>query len=270
MKKFFISFTITLFFVTNIYAKFSEIPKKIVFGVLEVGDKDEMTRRFKNIASHIKKSVGVDIKIYIARDAKSLIRGLKFGRINIAYLGPSTALKAMKKSNSKLLVIENSKSNGFFTYGYLITNSNSKINSFKEIRSLAILHKMSIAYEDFKHHTAKLNLKYKLEETKSFVISMDKLKNDIVDTVIVSSTMLDRHIIRKKRNRGDLKILWKTKKMPGFSIVASKKLPITMINSIKKALINYNDKTILDLMNLKGFSHIEEKKFINYFFIHRK
>ncbi len=239
------------------------VPKNgLRIGILEIEDKKEMTRNFKAIAKYIYHQHNIPILIYFAKDPTTLVRGLKFKRLDIAYLDVNGVVKALKEAKAKLLVIEETI-NGKRYYPYVITNRKSGIHLLQDIHTLGVSQKQSLDYKLYKRENSKLKLRYFAINIPSQTTAINRIVEMSIDGILVNENILRKY---RDKYQGVFKILWKSKKsLPNFALVTSSNVSDRLNKKLQNILINFNDEKVLKRMGIKKFvpiSNIEYKKLL--------
>lgn len=127
MKHFFL----TLFFIlmTTVTAN-----ADVTFGVIPLQDKDVMTKKFTALAQYLSKELGETVTLKIGNDYNEIESGLADGSIQIAYVGPSGAIKANKKNPAVIPLVKVVKSGSPFYKSYVIAKKDSPLSSPADLK----------------------------------------------------------------------------------------------------------------------------------------
>lgn len=255
---------ITLFMATALLvssaAAAKDWPKQITFGVIPVASSRNMSDSFGKLVSHLEKELGVKVKLQVAGDYAGVITGMQHNHIDIAYLGPKSYCEASVRANAEALAVEVGMNGVAGYHGYIITKAGSGLKNLDALKG------KKWAFTD-PHSTSgtlvptvyfnNINLDPETHFGKviysgSHEASILSIKSGKVDGASTNDLDFDRGL-GKHWTKDDFNIIWKSDLIPGSPIAASKSLPQSMRDAIKKALVGFKDKDGLDKLKISGY-----------------
>jgi len=106
----------------------------IVFGVVPLEDKDVMTQKFEALAQYLGSQLGEAVTLKIGNDYNEIESGLSKGTIQVAYVGPSGAVKVNQENSTVIPLVKVVKSGSPFYKSYVIAKKDSSLNSPADLK----------------------------------------------------------------------------------------------------------------------------------------
>jgi len=257
---------VLLFFITtfSIGAE-EEKPKKIVFGIIPLANSTQVKDTFGNLTNYLEKSLGIKVQLYIAGDYDAIVNGLKFKRIDFAYLGPKSYIKAADIAKAKAIVIEESKSSGLGYYSFILSKKGSEIKNLRNMKDkkFAFVSKGSTSGSlipmimFLKKNISPKKYFSQIIYTGSHENSIEAVDNGKVDVAVTNNVDFSRGGWKIK----DFNVIWKSSLIPGAPIAVREGLNKTLIRLLIKTLLMYKDKKGLDALKIKSFKRIDDSNY---------
>jgi phosphonate transport system substrate-binding protein len=212
------------------------------------GDQETKLQPLKD---YLTKATGRSFKFYITKNYNEAVDAVVKGKVELAYLSSSTYIEAHNRdSNVEPLVAPINKLSGRPWYKSIIVVSKaSGINKLEELKGkrFAFVDKLSTsAYIVPRVHFMDMGIDpdrdfSQVEFSGSHAKSKAKLIAGEVDAI---ADDLNSYTEQQKQGTIDptqLKIIWESSPIPSSPIVASSKVPTTLKNTLKKALVDAPD-----------------------------
>lgn len=240
--------------------------KEIIFGINPALTPDNIKSMYYPIIDYVCKTLGYEARVLITIDYNSLADCLKDGIIDIGWFSPLAYVNA--KNKASVLPLVTPVVNDAASYlGYIITNSDSNINSLKDVEG------KSIAFVDPKSASGYAYPRIMLEKAGIDFSSLNKsflgTHSNVIDAVIsgdydVGATYSEAiDDARKHRlNIDKIRIVAKTKPIPKDCIAARSDISPKLKKDIVKIFVDYsNDKDSIKSTNIKGFVRAKDENY---------
>jgi len=213
------------------------IAQTLSFGAISTVDKSVMKKKLSPLIRYISQTISKDLKFETGFDYADTIEKFRDGTYDFGFIGPSPFVIATQKSKNRLKIIAglNNEHNGDFC-GAIIVRKNSMIHNLSDLKG-----------KTFAFGSPK--------STLSYFMPMDLLQKNSLDHKISHFVFLGKHdrvakyVIMGKYDAGSIKesvakkyskyvrIIQKTEGVPDFIIVASSKIPDSVVKKIQDALL---------------------------------
>ncbi|HID03494.1 MAG TPA: phosphonate ABC transporter substrate-binding protein, partial [Desulfobacterales bacterium] len=214
-------------------------PDQLTFGVIPVASSRNMSDSFGNLNDHLKKELGIDVKLQMAGDYAGVITGMQHNHIDIAYLGPKSYCEAAKRANAEALVVEVGQSGVAGYHGYILTKAGSGLKSIEDLKDkkwaftdphstsgtlVPTIHFNNINIDPEKYFN-------RVIYSGSHEASILSVKSGKVDGASTNDLDFDRGL-GTHWTKEDFNIIWKSDLIPGSPMAVRRDLPA----SLKKAI----------------------------------
>ena len=235
-------------------------PDQLTFGVIPVASSRNMSDSFGNLNDHLKKELGIDVKLQMAGDYAGVITGMQHNHIDIAYLGPKSYCEAAKRANAEALVVEVGQSGVAGYHGYILTKAGSGLKSIEDLKDkkwaftdphstsgtlVPTIHFNNINIDPEKYFN-------RVIYSGSHEASILSVKSGKVDGASTNDLDFDRGL-GTHWTKDDFNIIWKSDLIPGSPMAVRRDLPASLKKAIQNAFLSYNDKDGLEKLKISGF-----------------
>jgi len=94
----------------------------------------ELKKRYQPLADYLKGFLGREVVVRVGRDYDEHITHIGKDKVDIAYLGPATYVRMVKKYGKKPLLARLAVNGEPVFHGYLVTNPNSDVTDIQSLR----------------------------------------------------------------------------------------------------------------------------------------
>lgn len=239
----------------------------LVFGLLPTESSTNAERRWTPLLEHLETVTGRTVKPLKVVDYAALVEALRFGKADLAYLGPKAYVLARERAGVEPLAQE-VRMDGSASYHGLIVAKASH-----EATGLASLKGRTFAFVDPNSTSGYLvPLVHFIEELKvepeayfkevryagSHQAVLLQVRLGHVDAGATNDLDLARAIEGGDINAGELKTLWTSEPIPGSPIVARKGMHPELVTQLRTALVAYDDAEGLARMQNRGFDAVTD------------
>lgn len=216
----------------------------IVFGVIPLQDKDTMTQKFTPLAEYLSSKLGEPVTLQIGADYAEIESGLSDGSIQVAYVGPSGAVKMNQKNHAVFPLVKVVKKGSPFYKSYVIAKKDSPLNSPADLKG------KTFAFGDKSSTSSYLVPKFilsnngvTLENLKEFKLtgSHSNVLKAVLDGSVDAGGLKESLALK---NKDKVKFLEISKPIPNFPICANvKALGKEKAKKVQAALVGIPEKS---------------------------
>jgi phosphonate transport system substrate-binding protein len=110
-------------------------PKQLRFGLLPAEDPGSMIQKFKGIAEHIEKKMGIPVTVRVSESYNALIEAMRAGHLEVVYVGGSQYVKMRELGMDATPVVLSKDDTGRVYYkACVIAHSDSDIKTFADLK----------------------------------------------------------------------------------------------------------------------------------------
>jgi len=197
----------------------------------------------------LSKSLGMEVKPFVATDYNGVIEALRAKRLDIALLGPFSYVLATSVAPVEAFVIPETQKQGATYHAYIIARKD------RNIRSVADLKGKTFAFVDPSSTSGHLFPKAGLIKAGfdpdtgfSRVIfsgghdaSAIAVQNGKVDAAAVADALLESAMSRGMVKQDEVVVVWKSQPIPGAPFVMRKDLPENLKTKLRQAFAQQKD-----------------------------
>ncbi|MDO8892266.1 MAG: PhnD/SsuA/transferrin family substrate-binding protein [Sulfurimicrobium sp.] len=266
MKRFLSYLVIVLVFPFSAQAAIPETTKdSLLFGVNEgtAGQKDfgEMQGRYKALADYLAKSINKPVKLESSQNLKSSSSNLAKGRYALFFSKPANvAAKAIRDQNYQLVAM----AKGEFTVKFIV-NANSPLKKPEDIKGKRI----ALAKGTFMERAGMAELR-----DRNLVPAADKIQaakfQDAIEFIVekgFADVGMVSPIVAKSWVAKGGSVLFESRKMPFWSLIASPDMSKDDVIKIQSTLVNMENsdegRKLLEKLGVKGFVPGSQKEYLD-------
>ncbi len=229
-------------------------PAEINFGILSTESTQNLKPRYTPIMADMEKAVGVKVNAYFAPDYAGIIEAMRFGKVQVAWLGNASAILAVERSNAEVFAQNVAPDGTDGYYSHLLVNKDSPIKSFEDLLKTPGRYSFSngdpnstsgflvpsyyawaLNGIDIKKHFTRLVSGN--HETNALAAA-----NRQVDVATASSEAVERLQATYPDKHGQLRILWTSPLIPLDPLVWRVDLDQAMKNKVRTFLLDYGQE----------------------------
>ncbi len=243
----------------------------INFGIISTEATQNLKADWQPLIDDMIKQTGMKVTAFFAPDYAGIIEGMRFNKVQVAWLGNKSAMEAVDRSNGEVFaqMVNADGTQGY--YSHLIVHKDSTINTLDDVlkngKSFSFGNGDPNSTSGFLVPGFYVFAKNKVD-TKSFfkvVRSANHETNALavankqVDIATNNSENLDKIKDRQPEKFKDIRIVWTSPLIPLDPLVLHKELPAAAKEKIKTFFYNYGktdarEKEILmKISKLSGF-----------------
>lgn len=218
-------------------AQAEEAPLSVLnFGIISTESQQNLKQHWDPFLADMEQQLGVEVKAFFAPDYAGIIQGMRFNKVDIAWLGNKSAMEAVNRSGGEVFA-QTVGANGEAGYwSLLIAHKDSPLNSLEDV--LAQRKDLIFGNGDPNSTSGFLVPSYyvlaqnqataqefKRTVNASHEVNIFAVLNKQVDVATNNTENLARFAQHSGEKVKDIKVLWKSPLIPADPIVWRKNLP---------------------------------------------
>lgn len=263
-KKNFANFVIGLSFT-------AAMAQDVTFGIISTEATQNLKADWQPLLADMEKQTGLTVKAFFAPDYAGIIEGLRFNKVQMAWMGNKSAMEAVDRSNAEVFaqMVNADGTQGY--YSHLIVHKDSTLNNLNDLFSNA--KNLSFGNGDpnstsgflvpgfyvFAQNKVDAKTAFKITRSANHETNALAVANKQVDVATNNSENLEKIKERQLAKFNDLKIIWTSPLIPLDPLVMSKNLPEATKAKIKTFFYNYaktdakEKEVVMKISKLSGF-----------------
>ncbi|WP_122411953.1 phosphonate ABC transporter substrate-binding protein [Pseudomonas viridiflava] len=243
--------------------------KVINFGIMSTESSQNLKTIWQPFLDDMSKKTGLKVNATFASDYAGLIQGMRFNKVDVAWLGNKAAMEAVDRSNGEIFA-QTSAANGAAGYwSLLIVRKDSPINSvedmLKNAKTLTFGNGdpnstsgyLVPGYYVFAKNHVDASTAFKRTLNSSHEVNALSFAKGQLDVATFNTESWDRLAVTQPDKVEQLKVIWKSPLIPADPMVWSKALSDENKAKIREFFASYGDtdeeKTVLKNMQLGKF-----------------
>ncbi|KFE45331.1 phosphonate transport system substrate-binding protein [Pseudomonas congelans] len=243
--------------------------KAINFGIMSTESSQNLKSIWQPFLDDMSRKTGLKVNATFASDYAGLIQGMRFNKVDVAWLGNKAAMEAVDRSNGEIFA-QTSAANGDAGYwSLLIVRKDSPINSvedmLKNAKSLTFGNGdpnstsgyLVPGYYVFAKNHVDASTAFKRTLNSSHEVNALSVAKGQLDVATFNTESWDRLAVTQPDKVEQLKVIWKSPLIPADPIVWSKALSDQDKAKIREFFTSYGntdeEKTVLKNMQMGKF-----------------
>lgn len=243
--------------------------KVINFGIMSTESSQNLKTIWQPFLDDMSKKTWLKVNATFASDYAGLIQGMRFNKVDVAWLGNKAAMEAVDRSNGEIFA-QTSAANGAAGYwSLLIVRKDSPINSvedmLKNAKTLTFGNGdpnstsgyLVPGYYVFAKNHVDASTAFKRTLNSSHEVNALSVAKGQLDVATFNTESWDRLAVTQPDKVEQLKVIWKSPLIPADPMVWSKALSDENKAKIREFFASYGDtdeeKTVLKNMQLGKF-----------------
>jgi len=249
----------------------SAMAQDINFGIISTEATQNLKADWQPLLDDMEKQTGLKVKAFFAPDYAGIIEGMRFNKVQIAWMGNKSAMEAVDRSNGEVFaqMVNADGTQGY--YSHLIVHKDSPLNNLNDMFGNA--KNLSFGNGDpnstsgflvpgfyvFAQNKVDAKSAFKVVRNANHETNALAVANKQVDVATNNSENLDKLKERQPEKVKDIKIIWTSPLIPLDPMVMSKSLPEATKAKIKTFFYNYaktdarEKEIVMKISKLSGF-----------------
>ncbi|MEX3936779.1 phosphonate ABC transporter substrate-binding protein [Paraburkholderia phymatum] len=251
------------------FASFAAQAEDLNLGIISTDSSAVLKQRWQPLVDDMSKQTGLNVKAFFATDYAGIIEGMRFNKVQVAYLGNASAMEAVDRSNGEVFAKTTYANGDAGYYSLLITNVNSRFKTlddvFKNTKDVTLgfgdpnstSGTLIPGYYLFAKNNVNVRTGFKTVMPASHEANLLAVVNNKVDIATNNTEMLDTLKKKNPEKFAQVRVLWKSPLIPSDPLVYRKDLPDATKEKVRKFFYGYgktdaHEKEVL--ANIFGYS----------------
>ena len=243
----------------------------INFGMISTEATQNLKADWQPLLDDMAKQTGLKIKAFFAPDYAGIIEGMRFNKVQVAWLGNKSAMEAVDRANGEVFaqMVNADGTQGY--YSHLIVHKDSPLASLDDVlkngKSLSFGNGdpnstsgfLVPGYYAFAQNKIDAKTHFKVVRSANHETNALAVANKQVDVATNNSENLDKIKVRQPEKFKDIKIVWTSPLIPLDPLVLNKQMPDATKTKIKDFFYNYaktdarEKEIVMKISKLAGF-----------------
>lgn len=208
----------------------------INFGIISTESQQNLKQHWEPFLADMEQQLGVEVEAFFAPDYAGIIQGMRFNKVDIAWLGNKSAMEAVDRAGGEIFAQTVGADGQPGYWSLLITHKDSPLNSLEDV--LAQRRELIFgngdpnstsgflvpSYYVFAQNDASAQ-DFKRTVNASHEVNVFAVLNKQVDVATNNTESLERFAQHSPEKVKKIKVLWKSPLIPADPIVWRKNLP---------------------------------------------
>jgi phosphonate transport system substrate-binding protein len=251
------------------FASFAAQAEDLNLGIISTDSSSVLKQRWQPLIDDMNRQTGLNIKAFFATDYAGIIEGMRFNKVQVAYLGNASAMEAVDRSNGEVFAKTTYANGDAGYYSLLITNVNSRFKTlddvFRNTKDVTLgfgdpnstSGTLIPGYYLFAKNNVNVRTGFKTVMPASHEANLLAVVNNKVDIATNNTEQLDSLKKHHPEQFAQVRVLWKSPLIPSDPLVYRKDLPDATKEKVRKFFYTYgktdaHEKAVL--ANIFGYS----------------
>jgi phosphonate transport system substrate-binding protein len=245
--------------------------QEINFGFISTESSQNIKSDWMPLIEDMEKQTGLKVKTFFASDYAGIIEGMRFNKVQLAWMGNKSAMEAVDRSNGEVFaqMVNADGSQGY--YSHLIVHKDSPLNNLNDM--FANSKNLSFGNGDpnstsgflvpgfyvFSQNKVDPKTAFKVVRNANHETNILAVANKQVDVATNNSENIEKLKAHQPEKVKEVKIIWTSPLIPLDPLVMSKNLPESTKAKIKTFFYNYakadtrEKEIVMKISKLSGF-----------------
>ena len=247
------------------------LAQDINFGLISTESAQNLKADWQPLIDDLNKQTGLKVKAFFAPDYAGIIEGMRFNKVQLAWLGNKSAMEAVDRANGEVFaqMVNADGTQGY--YSHLIVHKDSPLASMDDVlknaRSLSFGNGdpnstsgfLVPGYYVFAKNKVDAKTSFRIVRSANHETNALAVANKQVDVATNNSENLEKIRERQPEKFKDIKVVWTSPLIPLDPMVMHKQLPEATKQKIKDFFYNYaktdarEKEIVMKISKLAGF-----------------
>lgn len=244
--------------------------QEVTFGIISTDSSTSLKERWQPFLDDMQTATGLKIKAYFAPDYAGVIEGMRFNKVQVAWLGNKSAIEAVDRAGAEVFAQVLYANGGAGYKSLIITNVDSPIKSLDDL--LKNSHEYSFGMGDpsstsgflvpgyyvFAMHNLDYKTAFRVVRNANHGANLLAVVNKQVDAATNNTEEMEKLEQTDPKAFAKVRVIWTSPVIPSDPFVWRKDLPADTKNKLKAFIVAYgkddHEKQIIkNIYNYAGF-----------------
>jgi phosphonate transport system substrate-binding protein len=247
--------------------------KELNFGILSTESTQNLKQDWQPVINDMSSKLGIKVNAFFASDYAGVIEGLRFNKVQFAWMGNKSAMEAVDRANSEVFAQTVNADGSMGYHSFVSVHKDSPYHSLDDIFKNAKDMTFGMgdpnstsgflvpSYYVFSLNHVNPKTAFKAVRGANHETNIMAVANKQVDAAVHSSDVLERIQMRQPDIANQLRQVWKSPLIASDPLVWRKDLPQDIKVKIKDFFLAYGksgpdavrEKALLNKLTLGGF-----------------
>ncbi|MBC7503285.1 MAG: phosphonate ABC transporter substrate-binding protein [Herminiimonas sp.] len=272
-KKFVSALTFTIAASAALVSHAQDTVKSLNFGIISTESSQNLRQDWAPVIDEMSKRLGVKVTAFFAPDYAGVIEGMRFNKVQFAWMGNKSAMEAVDRANAEIFAQTVNIDGTLGYYSYVSVHKDSPYKTIEDVLKNAKALNFGIgdpnstsgflvpSYYIFAKNNVDPKTAFKTVRGANHETNILAVANKQVDAAVHSSDVLERVKTRLPDTASQLRQIWQSPLIAADPLVWRKDMPQDMKNKIKEFFLSYGqtgpnaaqEKALLAKLQLGGF-----------------
>jgi phosphonate transport system substrate-binding protein len=256
----------------------ADMPKELNFGIISTESTVSLKPSWEPFLGDLSKAVGMPVNAFFASDYAGVIEGMRFKKVDIAWLGNKSAIGAVDRANAEIFckVLDMNGDEGYFSY--IVAHTDSPYMTIDQILAKGPEVTFSMGdpnstsgtlvpgYYVFAQKGIDPKTHFKRLVNAKHEANALAVANKQVDAATLASDVYSRMQTNAPDKVAQLRIVWKSPLIPSDPMVYRNDLPAELKDKVKTFFLSYGktaeEKAKLETRKWSGFRASDNSQLI--------
>ena len=263
--------TLAVFSVAPLVYTHGAQAQEINFGLISTESSQNLKQNWLPLLADLERQTGIKAKPFFASDYAGIIEGMRFKKVQAAWLGNKSAMEAVDRSGAEVFAQQVSADGALGYYSHLVVRSDSPLNSVEDVlkngKSLSFGNGdpnstsgyLVPGFYVFAKNNVDAKKLFKVTRAANHETNLLTVASKQVDVATANSEALDRLKLVQPEKFKEIKVIWTSPLIASDPILMLKDLPEATKQKLKDFFYGYGktdakEKEILmNIGKLSGF-----------------
>ena len=263
--------TLTIFSIAPLVFTQGVQAQEINFGLISTESSQNLKQNWLPLFADLERQTGIKAKPFFASDYAGIIEGMRFKKVQAAWLGNKSAMEAVDRSGAEVFAQQVAANGSLGYYSHLVVHRDSALNSVEDVlknaKSLSFGNGDPNSTSGFLVPGFYVFAKNNVDPKKIFRVSraanhetnLLTVAIKQVDVATANSEALERlHVVQPEKFK-EIKVIWTSPLIASDPILMLKDLPDATKQKLKDFFYGYGKtdakekETLMNIGKLAGF-----------------
>lgn len=245
--------------------------QEVNFGIISTESTQNLKADWQPLLDDMEKQTGMKVKAFFAPDYAGIIEGMRFNKVQVAWLGNKSAMEAVDRANGEVFaqMVNADGTQGY--YSHLVVNAESPLNNLDDVlkngKSLSFGNGdpnstsgfLVPGFYIFAQNKIDAKSYFKVVRSANHETNALAAANKQIDVAVTNSETMGKLEERQPEKFKQIKIVWTSPLIPLDPLVMHKGLPEATKTKLKNFFYNYaktdarEKDIVMKISKLSGF-----------------